>query len=262
MKQFFFNLVLLGVLSLMVGCGQVAGGGGGGGSLAAPTFVLTAGSYEVNSLTVTIETAAAGASIYYTTNGDTPTRSSTLYTGSFSIEVSSTVKAISATGADLSSVSAAAYDLYWWQALVGGLNAQGRALAVDSAGNVYVGGDFTTAGGVSANRIAKWDGTTWEALGSGCDEAVYSSVCDSDGNLYIGGYFMNAGGSAAGGVAKWVAVSSTWQDIGANLQYSYYGNGTAYTLALGAADKLYVGGMFVSAGGQSANYIAAWDGTT
>ena len=41
------------------------------------------------------------------------------------------------------------------------------ALAVDASGNLYAGGDFTTAGGVSANRIAKWDGSSWSALGSG-----------------------------------------------------------------------------------------------
>ncbi len=32
---------------------------------------------------------------------------------------------------------------------------------------VYVGGDFTGAGGMSANDIARWNGVTWESLGSG-----------------------------------------------------------------------------------------------
>ena len=36
-----------------------------------------------------------------------------------------------------------------------------------SPGNVYVGGVFTTAGGVPVNGIAKWDGSNWSALGSG-----------------------------------------------------------------------------------------------
>ena len=43
------------------------------------------------------------------------------------------------------------------------------ALAV-SGTNLYAGGDFTTAGGVSANYIAKWDGSAWSALGSGMSQ--------------------------------------------------------------------------------------------
>lgn len=43
---------------------------------------------------VTITCATAGASIYYTTNGSTPTSSSTLYSGSFNVTTTTTVKAI------------------------------------------------------------------------------------------------------------------------------------------------------------------------
>ncbi len=32
---------------------------------------------------------------------------------------------------------------------------------------LYAGGNFTSAGGVTANRIAKWNGKSWSALGSG-----------------------------------------------------------------------------------------------
>jgi hypothetical protein len=36
------------------------------------------------------------------------------------------------------------------------MNDNVRALAFDSAGNLYAAGDFTTAGGVACNLIAKW----------------------------------------------------------------------------------------------------------
>ena len=56
-----------------------------------------------------------------------------------------------------------------WSALGTGMNAEVRALAVfdDGSGGgpaLYAGGFFTTAGGVSANRIAKWNGNSWSAV--------------------------------------------------------------------------------------------------
>lgn len=41
------------------------------------------------------------------------------------------------------------------------------ALAFDANGNLYASAYFTTAGDVTANRIAKWNGSTWTNLGSG-----------------------------------------------------------------------------------------------
>ena len=43
------------------------------------------------------------------------------------------------------------------------------ALALDSSGNLYAGGFFTTAGTVTVNYLARWDGHTysWTALGNG-----------------------------------------------------------------------------------------------
>ena len=37
-------------------------------------------------------------------------------------------------------------------------------------GKLIAGGYFTTAGDVSANRIASWDGSSWSPLGSGMGE--------------------------------------------------------------------------------------------
>jgi len=75
------------------------------------------------------------------------------------------------------------------------------ALAVDGSGNVYAGGNFAIAGGVSANNIAKWDGSSWSALGTGIDgdDEPYVSVlaADGSGNVYAGGRFTIAGGASA-----------------------------------------------------------------
>ena len=55
-----------------------------------------------------------------------------------------------------------------WSALGSGMDGYDvYALAVDASGNLYAGGNFTTAGGVSANRIAKWDGAVVVCPGIG-----------------------------------------------------------------------------------------------
>ncbi len=66
----------------------------------------------VNSVEITITCATNATSIYYTTNGDTPTTSSTLYVNPFTITESTTVKAIAVkTNFDDSQVASATYTL-------------------------------------------------------------------------------------------------------------------------------------------------------
>lgn len=78
-------------------------------------------------------------------------------------------------------------------------------LAIAVSGNdVYVGGDFTDAGGVpEADYIARWDGTRWHALGGGLNGSV-TAIAISETNIYVGGAFLNAGGaSEADYIARW-----------------------------------------------------------
>ena len=74
-----------------------------------PVITPAAGSY-IGVQTITITDAAAGAAIYYTQDGSTPTTASTLYTAPFTISTSQTVSAIAAVAGSLNSaVAAAAY---------------------------------------------------------------------------------------------------------------------------------------------------------
>src|SRR5262249_51769822 len=78
---------------------------------ATPTFNPPAGTYS-SSQSVTISDASSGVTIYYTTNGSTPTTSSTVYTGPITVSLTETVKAIAAqTGWTNSSVGSAAYTI-------------------------------------------------------------------------------------------------------------------------------------------------------
>ncbi len=51
-----------------------------------------------------------------------------------------------------------------WSALGSGTGTEVLSIAIDGSGNVYAGGTFTSAGGVSANYIAKWNGSAWNSL--------------------------------------------------------------------------------------------------
>jgi hypothetical protein len=78
---------------------------------AAPTFSPAVGTYT-SAQNVTITDNTAGAVIYYTTNGTTPTAASTLYAGAISVSSTETIEAIAiAPGFANSIVSTAAYTI-------------------------------------------------------------------------------------------------------------------------------------------------------
>ena len=78
---------------------------------ATPVFSLHAGTYT-STQSVTITDATTGAAIYYTTDGTTPTASSTLYNGAISVSATETIEAIAvATGYSNSAVASAAYTI-------------------------------------------------------------------------------------------------------------------------------------------------------
>jgi hypothetical protein len=63
------------------------------GTANTPTASPAGGTYS-SSQNVTLSTTTGGADIYYTTNGDSPTISSTHYTGAIAVSSSQTIKAI------------------------------------------------------------------------------------------------------------------------------------------------------------------------
>jgi Chitobiase/beta-hexosaminidase C-terminal domain len=80
-------------------------------TVATPSFSPSAGTYT-SAQSVTISDATSGAIIYYTTNGTTPTTSSTLYTGPITVSATETLKAIAAAPGDTNSaVASAAYTI-------------------------------------------------------------------------------------------------------------------------------------------------------
>lgn len=135
-----------------------------------------------------------------------------------------------------------------------------KTLIADGSGGAYVGGDFTSIGGISANRVAHWDGTNWFPLGQGIsDGSVMALARGSDGVVYAGGQFQKAGGVVVSNVAKWNGTN--WVALGSGII-----GDTVYVavraLAVGDDNTVYAGGAFGSAGGTAARNIARWNGST
>jgi hypothetical protein len=121
-------------------------------------------------------------------------------------------------------------------------------------GNLYAGGIFTTAGGVSASKIAMWNDSIWSPLGTGVTSSggTVKAMAVFNGDLYVGGSFSTVGGVSAANIAKW--NGTTWSAIASGT--------SAYVASLYVYNgALYAGGAFVTANGVSASKIAKWDGT-
>jgi hypothetical protein len=162
-------------------------------------------------------------------------------------------------------IRVAKWDGQSWSALGDGADGTVRALAAIDGGQaggpaLYVGGQFSGAGGMTVNRIAKWDGQSWSPLGTGVSLTVWALAIFDDGTgpaLYVGGDFTNASGVDANRIAKWDGTS--WTPLGGGM------NNSVRALTVfddGGGPALYAGGMFNTADGVTVNRVAKWDGHT
>ena len=147
-----------------------------------------------------------------------------------------------------------------------GLNSVVQCMAEGPDGKIYVGGNFTDAGGVAgADYLARWNAITeqWEAVVSGINAVVMALAFDANGDLYVGGNFTNLGSSDGNGIVKITGLepggTPTVNALGRAVvgMMEYVG-----TIAISPDGDVYVGGTFLSMGGTSdANMIAKWDGS-
>lgn len=138
----------------------------------------------------------------------------------------------------------------------GFLGSVGYSMALDSNGDLIVGGNFRNAGEVQANNVARWDGTNWHALGSGVFNGSFSlgvnAVAVLETNVYVAGVFRSASGINATNIARWNGIQ--WSAMNGGPV------GTNTSLAI-AGTNIYVAGHFHSIGGVAAKHIARWNGS-
>jgi hypothetical protein len=127
-----------------------------------------------------------------------------------------------------------------WDMLNGGADGQVLVVHVDSLFNVYIGGKFSNAGGVSTGPLAIWKrgATNWAAVGGSAftyasddsatgwvqslvNKGIYAvrtdcfTVNNGGCDIYIGGLFeFAASDGAAVNVAKYDSSSSKWLALG------------------------------------------------
>jgi hypothetical protein len=131
-----------------------------------------------------------------------------------------------------------------------------QALAVLGS-DVYVGGQFRSAGGTAATNLARWNGTSWSAVGTGTGpNGLVTALTVVGPTLYVGGGFTQVGGVTANSVATW--EGTTWASLGTGANNGV--TGIVYALAVAGSD-VYVGGQLNQAGGSSVQNLAKWNGT-
>jgi hypothetical protein len=124
-----------------------------------------------------------------------------------------------------------------------GLSGPCYTIASDSVGDIYAGGSFTSAGGVSMTGLAKWNGVNWRSLENALPIICYSISIDDNDNLYAFGNTLRNEILGVIGMYKW--NGHTWSSIGKliNETESVYGIGYASYFNKGA-NTIIVGGKF------------------
>lgn len=130
-----------------------------------------------------------------------------------------------------------------------------RTIATDGSGTIYLGGDFTTVGGVTRNRIAAIDSsgalTSWNPNAN----SVVSSIAVNGSTVYVGGFFTNIGGQGRSRIAALDTTTgnaTAWNPASDDVVSALVVNGST----------IYAGGDFTNIGGQARNRIAALDSTS
>lgn len=96
--------------------------------------------------------------------------------------------------------------VYTWHSMGSGVNGPVRSI-VKFDNKIFVAGDFSEAGGHTANAIAYWDGNAWHSMP--CIYGKISSLVVFDNELYIAGNFDICAALSDVNFAKW--TGSRWE---------------------------------------------------
>lgn len=149
------------------------------------------------------------------------------------------------------------------------------AVAVNSVGDIYVGGWFRLVGDIVVNSIAKWDVSEncWAVLPCGSTNGVNGTVetiAINGTDVYVAGTFTKlADETLVNYIAKYDETTNTWSALTDNTSKACGVYNEVLMFDCGIYDigfmggVLYVGGDFLKLGDgkTAAKRVAKWDGT-
>ncbi len=140
------------------------------------------------------------------------------------------------------------------------LNAQVLAVAASPDGSrVYVGGDFTTANGVTHHRLAAYSVTTGQLISTFNPDVGgrVKTIVATNTTVYVGGAFASANGHTRSRLAAFSATD------GALLGWAPAADYNVLAMVLSPnGTRLFVGGAFQNVNGSPAYGLAALDATS
>ncbi len=163
-------------------------------AVATPTFSPAAGTFS-SAQSVTITEATPGATVYYTTDGSTPTTASTVYSAPISVSVTETLTAMAVAGYANIAVTSGTYTI----SPQGTTPVSMNLAAVDDVTGIGADGSPVPHGGLDNDSTAysasllgtslNWNGSTFSFGPAGASDAVTSTTialpADNDSALNL-----------------------------------------------------------------------------